>query len=137
MLSAAVSERVTDANPILRFGRNYRSRRIGVFFQVAMQDAETGKVDLSGAKLDDPEQMTMVQICDEREERYPVAHDPARQVVQTIHFGYMEFSSQLGKFQRLRSFQIPSGISPGSSSAMDAGSGARFARMLPVICPRT
>ena len=68
--AAAVFERVPDANALLRFGRIYRRRRIGVFFQVAMQDPDTGKIDLSGAKLDDPQEKTMVQIVDELEERF-------------------------------------------------------------------
>src|ERR1700678_4294600 len=41
---AAVREQPPDANALLRLGRIYRRKRIGVFFQVAMQDATTGKV---------------------------------------------------------------------------------------------
>ena len=68
--AAAVFERVPDANAILRFGRIYRRKRIGVFFQVAMEDPETGKIDLSGATIHDPERKTLLQICAELEERF-------------------------------------------------------------------
>jgi pyruvate dehydrogenase E2 component (dihydrolipoamide acetyltransferase) len=68
--AAAVFEEVPDANALLRFGRIYRRRKIGVFFQVAMQDPETGKIDLSGAKLDEPQTKTLVEICDELQGRF-------------------------------------------------------------------
>jgi pyruvate dehydrogenase E2 component (dihydrolipoamide acetyltransferase) len=68
--AAAVLERVPDANAILRLGRIYRRKRIGVFFQVALEDPETGKIDLSGATIHDPEHKSLVDICDELEERF-------------------------------------------------------------------
>jgi len=68
--AAAVFERVPDANAILRLGRIYRRKRIGVFFQVAMEDEETGKIDLSGATIHDPERKSLVEICEELEERF-------------------------------------------------------------------
>ncbi|HUJ57917.1 MAG TPA: 2-oxo acid dehydrogenase subunit E2 [Kofleriaceae bacterium] len=63
--AAAVFEQVPDANAILRLGRIYRRKRIGVFFQVAMEDPDTGKVDLSGATIHDPQAKSLVEICDE------------------------------------------------------------------------
>ena len=68
--AAAVFERVPDANALLRFGRIYRRRKIGVFFQVAMQDPETGKIDLTGAKIDEPQTKSLVEICDELQARF-------------------------------------------------------------------
>jgi pyruvate dehydrogenase E2 component (dihydrolipoamide acetyltransferase) len=68
--AAAVLEQVPDANAILRLGRIYRRKSIGVFFQVAMEDPKTGKIDLSGATIHEPEQKTLVQICDELAERF-------------------------------------------------------------------
>jgi pyruvate/2-oxoglutarate dehydrogenase complex dihydrolipoamide acyltransferase (E2) component len=68
--AAAVFERVPDANALLRLGRIYRRRRIGVFFQVVMEDPETGKIDLSGATIHDPQTKSLVQICDELSERF-------------------------------------------------------------------
>ncbi|SRR5258706_12086808 len=68
--AAAVLEKVPAANAILRLGRIYRRKKIGVFFQVAMEDPETGKIDLSGATIHEPEQKTLVQICDELAERF-------------------------------------------------------------------
>lgn len=63
--AAAVYERVPDANVMLRRGRIYRRRRIAVFFQVAMVDPKTGKIDLSGATIHDPERKSLGAICDE------------------------------------------------------------------------
>lgn len=72
---AAVLEGTPDANALLRLGGIYRRRRIGVFFQVAMQDAATGKVDLSGATLHDPETKSLVEICDELEKRFSLVRN--------------------------------------------------------------
>ena len=68
--AAAVLEQVPAANALLRLGRIYRRKRIGVFFQVAMQDPHSGKVDLSGATLHDPETKSLVEICDELESQF-------------------------------------------------------------------
>jgi hypothetical protein len=68
--AAAVLEQVPEANALLRGGRLYRRRRIGVFFQVAMKDAATGKLDLSGATIHDPERKSLIEICDELEARF-------------------------------------------------------------------
>ncbi len=68
--AAAVFQQVPDANAILRLGRIYRRKHIGVFFQVAMEDPETGKIDLSGATIHDPETKSLVEICDELERRF-------------------------------------------------------------------
>jgi pyruvate/2-oxoglutarate dehydrogenase complex dihydrolipoamide acyltransferase (E2) component len=63
--AAAVLHEMPDANAILRFNRIYLRKRIGVFFQVAMEDERTGQIDLSGATVHDPEQKTLEQIHDE------------------------------------------------------------------------
>src|SRR2546423_1153470 len=68
--AAAVLEQVPDANAILRLGRIYRRKTIGVFFQVAMEDPQTGKIDLSGATIHEPERKSLVEICDELAERF-------------------------------------------------------------------
>lgn len=68
--AAAVLERVPEANAMLRAGRLYRRRRIGVFFQVAMRHATTGKLDLSGATIHDPERKSLLEICDELDARF-------------------------------------------------------------------
>jgi hypothetical protein len=68
--AAAVFEQVPEANALLRAGRLYRRRRIGVFFQVAMRDAATGKLDLSGAVIHDPQRKPLLEICDELEARF-------------------------------------------------------------------
>jgi pyruvate dehydrogenase E2 component (dihydrolipoamide acetyltransferase) len=68
--AAAVFEQVPDANAIIRLGRIYRRKTIGVFFQVAMEDPDTGKIDLSGATIHEPERKTLVEICDELADRF-------------------------------------------------------------------
>jgi pyruvate dehydrogenase E2 component (dihydrolipoamide acetyltransferase) len=68
--AAAVLEQVPEANAVLRAGRLFRRRRIGVFFQVATKDATTGKLDLSGAVIRDPERKSLTEICDELEVRF-------------------------------------------------------------------
>jgi len=68
--AAAVFETTPDANAMIRFGRIYRRKRIGVFFQVAMEDPDTGKIDLSGATIHDPQEKSLLEILDECEKRF-------------------------------------------------------------------
>jgi pyruvate dehydrogenase E2 component (dihydrolipoamide acetyltransferase) len=68
--AAAVLERVPEANALLRAGRLYRRREIGVCFQVAMKDPATGKLDLSGATIHEPQRKSLIEICDELEARF-------------------------------------------------------------------
>lgn len=56
-----------DANAVLRFNRIYLREEIAVFFQVAMQDPQTGQIDLSGVTIRDPEQKDLLAILDEFE----------------------------------------------------------------------
>jgi hypothetical protein len=65
--AAMVLKECPEANAILRFNRLYLRKRIGVFFQVVMEDEGEGKIDLSGATLYDVEQKSLLQICDEFE----------------------------------------------------------------------
>jgi pyruvate/2-oxoglutarate dehydrogenase complex dihydrolipoamide acyltransferase (E2) component len=68
MMAKAIAEvlvKVPDANSIIRWNRMYLRKRIGVFFQVVMQDEGTDKIDLSGATLYDVEQKSLVEIYDE------------------------------------------------------------------------
>lgn len=65
--AAAALEATPDANAILRLGRIYLRERIGVFFQVALEDPVTGEIDLSGATIYDPEKKTLDDICLELE----------------------------------------------------------------------
>jgi pyruvate/2-oxoglutarate dehydrogenase complex dihydrolipoamide acyltransferase (E2) component len=62
---AAVFERMPDANAILRWSRIYNRKRIGVFFQVVLEDPKTGQIDLSGCTIFDPEKKTLGEIVDE------------------------------------------------------------------------
>jgi len=63
--TAAVLAKLPDANAILRWNRIYLRQDIGVFFQVAMTDARSGELDLSGAVIYQPEQKSLVEIVDE------------------------------------------------------------------------
>jgi pyruvate/2-oxoglutarate dehydrogenase complex dihydrolipoamide acyltransferase (E2) component len=60
----ALSE-VPDANAVLRFNKVYLRKVIGVFFQVAMTDQGSDKVDLSGATLYHVDKMSLDEILDE------------------------------------------------------------------------
>lgn len=67
--AAAALEAMPDANAILRLGRIYLRERIGVFFQVALEDPATGESDLSGATIYDPEKKSLLDICAELEDK--------------------------------------------------------------------
>lgn len=58
----AVLEQVPEVNAILRWNRIYLRREIAVFFQVAIEDPETGAIDLSGVKVDAPQKKTLAEI---------------------------------------------------------------------------
>ncbi len=62
---AGVLHDMPDANAILRFNRIYLRDRIGVFFQVALKDRDTGEIDLSGATVHDADQKSLLTIYDE------------------------------------------------------------------------
>ncbi len=64
---AAVLVETPDANAILRFNRIYLRKDIGVFFQVAMQDAATGQIDLSGTTIHGADQKSLYEIVVEFE----------------------------------------------------------------------
>ena len=60
-----VLEEVPDANALLRFNQIYLRDSIGVFFQVVMENPETGEIDLSGATIQKPNEKSLEQIVDE------------------------------------------------------------------------
>jgi len=64
-----VLDKMPDANAILRWNRIYIREQIGVFFQVALEDPDTGEIDLSGAKVDDPQDKSLTVIVDEFEKK--------------------------------------------------------------------
>ena len=65
---AATLKDMPDANAIMRLNRIYLRKRIGVFFQVALRDQETGEIDLSGATILDADQKSITEIYDEFDE---------------------------------------------------------------------
>ena len=66
---AGVFEAMPDANAVLRWNRIWLREDIGVFFQVAMEDEETGEIDLSGVTIHDAEKKDIMAILDETEQR--------------------------------------------------------------------
>lgn len=52
-----------DANAIIRFGKLYLRKEVAVFFQVAMEDTQTGEIDLSGVVVRDPASKTLAEIA--------------------------------------------------------------------------
>ncbi len=92
----AALARMPDANAILRFNKIYLRKKIGVFFQVAMDDEGEGKIDLSGATLYDVEQKSLGAIIEEFEEKVQKVkkrQDPAlegtRSALKKIPFALM------------------------------------------------
>ncbi len=78
--AAMALKEVPEANAVLRFNRVYLRKVIGVFFQVAMTDEGSDKVDLSGATIYDVETMTLSEIVDEFERKVELVRnrrDPA------------------------------------------------------------
>lgn len=64
-----VLEQVPELNVLLRWGGLYQRATIGVFFQVAIEDPQSGKIDLSGVKIEQPHRKSLPQIMDEFESR--------------------------------------------------------------------
>ncbi len=62
--AAVALEKMPDANAVLRFNRPYLRKRIGVFFQVVMED-ESKEIDLTGATIYDTHQKSLTEIIDE------------------------------------------------------------------------
>lgn len=94
-----------DANAVLRWNKIYLRKRIGVFFQVVMGDEGAGKVDLSGATLYDVEGKSLVEICDEFEQKVQAVRarkDPALEKTRKTFLGIPHF--MLNAFLKMLSF---------------------------------
>jgi pyruvate/2-oxoglutarate dehydrogenase complex dihydrolipoamide acyltransferase (E2) component len=96
--AAMVLKECPDANAVMRWNKVYLRKRIGVFFQVVMEDGGTDKVDLSGATLYDVEQKSLLEICDEFEQKVAAVRarkDPAlektRKTFLSIPFFMLNF----------------------------------------------
>ena len=101
----AALARMPDANAILRFSKIYLRKRVGVFFQVAMDDEGEGKIDLSGATLYDVEKKSLAEIIDEFEQKVQKVkkrEDPAlegtRSGLKKIPFALMNPTLKLLSF---------------------------------------
>jgi pyruvate dehydrogenase E2 component (dihydrolipoamide acetyltransferase) len=53
-----------EANAVLRWGRPYLREDVSVFFSIAIEDPDTGELDLSGAKLDKVDRMPLSALLD-------------------------------------------------------------------------
>ncbi len=67
--AGAVFERMPDANAILRGKRLYLRDEVALFFQVVLEDPETGEIDLSGMLVREPARKTLLELVDEMNER--------------------------------------------------------------------
>ena len=79
-IMAAVIVECPEINTIMRWSRLYQRKRIGVFFQVVMHDEDSGKADLSGATVYDPEQKSLKDVVvefDEKVNKVRKRKDPA------------------------------------------------------------
>lgn len=102
---AEVLKACPDANAVLRWNRVYLRKRIGVFFQVVMTDEGEDKVDLSGATLYDVEQKSLLEICDEFEDKVRLVRerkDKALEKTRKSFLGMPYFF--LNRFLKLLSF---------------------------------
>lgn len=63
----AVLEEVPDVNAIMRWGRIYLRKDNVVFFQVAMKDPDTGRVDLSAHTVHQANERDLLDILDDFE----------------------------------------------------------------------
>ncbi len=59
--------RMPEINAVVRWNSLYLRKDISAFFQVAIKDEETGAVDLSGLKIEDPHHKSLSEIIDEFE----------------------------------------------------------------------
>lgn len=56
-----------DANAILRFNRIYLRQNVSIFFQVVMNDEQTGQIDLSGVTIRDADKKSLAEWVDDFE----------------------------------------------------------------------
>jgi pyruvate/2-oxoglutarate dehydrogenase complex dihydrolipoamide acyltransferase (E2) component len=62
---AGVLADIPDANAVLRFNRIYLREDVDIFFQVALEDPETGEVDLSGAVVRQADRKSLLEVVDD------------------------------------------------------------------------
>ncbi len=55
---------VPETNALIRRNRPQQREDVSVFFSIATEDAETGQIDLSGAKLDRVDQLDIAEVLD-------------------------------------------------------------------------
>jgi len=89
--AAMALREVPGANAVLRFNRIYLRKVIGVFFQVAMTDGGSDKIDLSGTTLYGVDELSLTQIVDEFQskvdkvrKRQDPAFEKTRETFQSI-----------------------------------------------------
>ena len=113
-------QEMPDANAILRFNKIWLRQNIGVFFQVAMQDPETGEIDLSGVTIHEPQKKSLEEIHDEftthvkKVRQYKDENlEQTRSLIKRLpYFMLQSFVSMLGLFAYtfnldMRKFGVP------------------------------
>jgi len=108
MVARAVAQALRehpDANAALRFNRVYLRKRIAVFLQVVMPDADGKKADLSGTTIHDAADKTLEQIVDEVESRVAAVRERRDPALEKSR-GMMRWipSLLLNVFMRLMAF---------------------------------
>lgn len=63
----AVMAEMPDANAVLRWGNIYLRQDVAVFFQLAMEDPQTGQIDLSGVTIRDADKKSLESVVDDFE----------------------------------------------------------------------
>lgn len=58
---------VPEANAIVRRSRPQQREKVSVFLSIALEDEETGKIDLTGAKIDEVDRKSLGEVLDEVE----------------------------------------------------------------------
>jgi len=61
---AAMLADMPDANAILRFHRIYLRKEVAIFFQVVMEDPDTGQIDLSGVTVRQADKKSLLDFVD-------------------------------------------------------------------------
>lgn len=102
---AAALEKMPDANAILRFHTPHHREDIGIFFQVALEDARNGTLDLSGARIEHPQRKSLREIVEELDARFArvKAHqdtelEKTRQTFRRVPLPFMFWLTRLTSF---------------------------------------
>lgn len=87
---------VPEANAIIRRSRPQQREKVSVFLSIALEDEETGNIDLTGAKIDEVDRKSLSAVLDEVESAVGKARsgrdeelEKSRGMMSRIPFGAM------------------------------------------------